>query len=218
MGRHGARLRWVVALVSVTVAVLATVDRFVEREREWAGGGDQVAVTVEARLPEPDQVPATAAALGWPDAENQVRGDPENQSVVLRLRWSGPSRVGRYQVILLDGRDTPARVVRPYAGWDAAGGTGYNWAGTYEVLAERYSWLAGTASRVTPDGSVTAPPDAGAVGTRALGDGSLVAVFRLGPRALPLDDPSRLVVAFCYVDPDGDVRWAKQVLVPPAHD
>ncbi|PZG21705.1 hypothetical protein C1I95_06775 [Micromonospora craterilacus] len=210
MGRHGARLRWVVALVSVTVAVLATVDRFVEREREWAHGGEQVAVTVEARLPEPERVSGAAATLGWPDAQNQVRGDPENQSVVLRLRWSGPSRAGRYQVILLDTRETPARVVRPYGGWDAAGHIGRSWADAYEALSERYGWLAGTAAD-TAD-----PADLGGVPTRAVGDGSLVAVFRLGQDALPLTDPSRLVVAFCYVDVDGEVRWAKRVPVPAA--
>jgi hypothetical protein len=216
MGRHGARLRWVVALVSVTVAMLATVDRFVEREREWAGGGDQAVVTVEARLPEPDQVAGTAAAFGWPNAAKNVFVDPDEQSVVLRLRWSGPPRKGYYQVILLDNRTVPARVVRPNGGWDSAGDTGFNWASAYDVLSQRYDWLADTASREELDGSVTTPPDLGAVGTRALGDGSLVAVFRLGPQALPLDDPSRLMVAFCYVDPDGDVRWAKQVPVPPA--
>ncbi|WP_433529065.1 hypothetical protein ACQPYA_22435 [Micromonospora sp. CA-263727] len=210
MGRHGARLRWVVALVSVTVAVLATVHRFVDREREWDRGGDTLAVTVEARLPEPDQVPAAAAALGWPDAANQVRGDTDSQSAVLRLRWSGPSRPGRYHIVLLDSRNTPPRVIRPYGGWDAAGATGRSWAGAYEVLSERYGWLAGAAAE-TAD-----PADLGGLPTRALGDGSLVAVFRLGREAALLTDPARLLVAFCYVDPDGDVRWAKQVPVPPA--
>ena len=216
MGRHGARLRWVVALVSVTVAVLATVDRVVEREREWARGGDQVAVTVEARLPEPDQVAGAAAAFGWTDAAKNVVGDPNEQSVVLRLRWAGPGRKGHYQVILLDNRAVPATVMRPYGGWDAAGDTGFGWAGAYEVLAERYDWLAGTASPEEPDSAVTNTGDIGAVGTRALGDGSLVAVFRLGRGAAPLADPSQLVVAFCYVDTDGEVRWAKRVPVPPA--
>ncbi|GIJ24002.1 hypothetical protein [Micromonospora lutea] len=212
MGRHGARLRWVVVLVSVTVAVLATVDMFVEREREWARGGDQVAVTVEAHLPEPEQVAGVAAAFGWPDAVNVI-GEPDHQSVVLHLRWSGPPREGHYQVILLDGRVVPARVLPPYGGWDAAGATGFNWAGAYEVLAERYDWLADTAPRETPDGSVTSG-DHGAIGTRARAEGSLVAVFRLDPHALPLDETSHLVVAFCYVEPDGEVRWAKRVPVP----
>ncbi|WFE47385.1 hypothetical protein [Verrucosispora sp. WMMD1129] len=215
MGRHGARLRWVVALVSVTIAVLATVDRYVDREREWARGGDQVAVTVEAVLPEPDQVADAVVAFGWPKPADNVVGDPDRRSVVLRLRWSGPPRKGHYQVILLDGRVEPARVVQPYAGWDADGDTGSNWAGAYDVLAERYAWLADTATREDPEGTFTTPPHVGAVGTRATADGSLIAVFRLLPGALPLTDPSRLVVAFCYVDPDGDVRWAKRVPVPP---
>ncbi|MEV4714773.1 hypothetical protein [Micromonospora sp. NPDC049374] len=215
MGRHGARLRWVVALVSVMVAVLATVDRYVDREREWTHGGDQVAVTVEAVLPEPDQVADAVVAVGWPEPADNVIGDPDRQSVVLRLSWSGPSRQGHYQVILLDGRVEPARVVRPYTGWDAEGGTGSNWAGAYDVLAERYPWLADTATREEPEGTFTTPDNVGAVGTRAIADGSLIAVFRLAPGALPLTDPARLVVAFCYVGPDGDVRWAKQVPVPP---
>ncbi|WBB54094.1 hypothetical protein [Verrucosispora sp. WMMD573] len=216
MGRHGARLRWVVALVSVTVAVLATVDRYVDREREWTRGGDQVTVTVEAVLPEPDQVAGAAVDFGWPEPVDNVIGTTDRQSVVLRLRWSGPHRKGHYQVILLDGRVAPARVVQPYAGWDADGDTGSNWAGAYDVLAERYGWLADTAAREEPDGTFTTPPNVGAVGTRATADGGLVAVFRLLPDALPMTDPSRLVVAFCYVDPDGDVRWAKRIPVPPA--
>ncbi|NLU77598.1 hypothetical protein HCA58_04145 [Micromonospora sp. HNM0581] len=216
MGRHGARLRWVVALVSVTIAVLATVDRYVDREREWAHGGDQVAVTVEAVLPEPDQVADSVVAFGWPEPVDSVIGDPDRQSVVLRLRWSGPTRKGHYQVILLDSRMEPARVVQPYSGWDAAGGTGFNWAGAYDVLADRYPWLADTATREEPDGTFGTPGNVGAVGTRATADGSLIAVFRLVPGAVPLTDPSRLAVAFCYVAPDGDVRWAKRVPVLPA--
>ncbi|RFS47306.1 hypothetical protein D0Q02_07055 [Micromonospora craniellae] len=206
-----------VALVSVTIAVLATVDRFVEREREWAHGGDQVAVTVEARLPEPDQVTGTAAALGWPHATDRVRGDPDRQSVVLRLRWSGPPRKGSYQVMVLDNRNSPPRALSPEGGSDAAGDTGFNWADAYEVLAARYDWLADTAAREESDGTESGAPHAGAIGTRAIGDGSLIAVFRLDPGALPLDDPSRLVVAFCHVDADGEVRWAKRVPVPPSY-
>jgi hypothetical protein len=217
MGRHGARLRWVVALVSVTIAVLATVDRFVEREREWAHGGDQVAVTVEARLPEPERVGRTAAALGWPHATDRVQGDPDRQSVVLRLRWSGPPRKGSYQVMLLDDRNSPPRVLRPEGGSDAAGDAGFNWSDAYEVLAARYDWLADTAAREEPDGTQSSAPHVGAIGTRATGDGSLIAVFRLDPDALPLEDPTRLVVAFCYVDADGEVRWAKRIPVPPSY-
>ncbi|WBB91731.1 hypothetical protein [Verrucosispora sp. WMMC514] len=216
MGRHGARLRWVVALVSVTVAVLATVHRYIDREREWADGGDTLAVTVQASLPEPDGVADAVVAFGWPEPADNVIGDRGRQSVVLRLRWSGPPRKGHYQVILLDSRVEPARVVQPYAGWDADGGTGSNWAGAYDVLADRYPWLADTATREEPEGTFTTAPNVGAVGTRATADGSLIAVFRLVPGALPLTDPSRLAVAFCYVDPDGDVRWAKRVPVPPA--
>ncbi|MGC5052031.1 hypothetical protein ACLQ2S_11340 [Micromonospora sp. DT48] len=213
MGRHGARLRWVVALVSVTIAVLATVDRYVDREREWARGGDQVTVTVDALLPEPDQVKDAVVTLGWPEPVDNIIGDPDRQSVAVRLRWSGPPRKGHYQVMLLDGRLEPAQVVQPYAGWDAAGGTGFNWAGAYDVLAERYPWLADTASGEELEGTFTIPDRLGAVGTRALADGSLIAVFRLAPDALPVTDPSRLVVAFCYVELGGEVRWAKRVPV-----
>ncbi|GIJ77469.1 hypothetical protein SAMN05443287_11285 [Micromonospora phaseoli] len=216
MGRHGARLRWVVALVAATVAVLATVDRFREREREWRSGGDAVTVTVEALLPEPDQVSDLAAAHGSRNAGKTVVGDPDDQSVLLRLHWSGPSQQGSYQVILLDNRDLPARVLRPIVGWDATGGTGFNWASSYEVLAERYDWLAGAAARPWSSDSLRTPDNLGAVGTRAVADGNLVALFRMGVGAAPLTDPSHLVVAFCYVEADGEVRWAKQVPVPPA--
>ncbi|MFV2101189.1 hypothetical protein [Micromonospora sp. LOL_024] len=216
MGRHGARLRWVVALVAATVAVLATVERFREREHEWRSGGDAVTVTVEALLPGPDQVSDLAAAHGSRNAGQTVVGDPDDQSVLLRLHWSGPGQPGSYQVILLDDRDLPARVVRPFLGWNASGGTGSSWSGSYEVLAERYDWLAGVAPRPWSSDSLRTPDTLGAVGTRAVADGSLVAVFRMGVGAAPLTDPSRLVVAFCYVETDGEVRWAKKVPVPAA--
>ncbi|GGM61358.1 hypothetical protein GCM10011608_53050 [Micromonospora sonchi] len=212
MGRPGARLRWVVALVSVTVAVLATVDHARQRERERTAGPDAVTVTVEAMLPEPDQVSDLAAAYGWRDGV--VVGDPDNQAVLLRLRWNGPPQPGTYQVILLDNRVTPPRVVRPIDGWDAAGSTGTNWAGSYEKLAARYDWLADAVSRPESSDSLRTPDNLGAVGTSAVAGGSLVALFRMGLGAAPLTDPSDLLVAFCHVDPTGTPRWAKPVPVP----
>ncbi|RIV36899.1 hypothetical protein [Micromonospora radicis] len=212
MGRHGARLRWVVALVAATVAVLATVDRLREQERDWERSEAAVAVTAEALLPAPGQVADLTAAHGWRDGA-AVTGEPGNQSVLLRLSWSGPGQQGSYQVILLDTRTDPARVIRPHSGWDAAGSTGFNWAGAYEVLAQRYDWLAGTAARPWSSDSLTAPDNLGAVGTRATAAGSLVALFRMGVGAEPLTDPSHLVVAFCRVGADGEIRWAKRVPV-----
>nr|WP_249412211.1 hypothetical protein [Micromonospora endophytica] len=202
MGRHGARLRWVVALVSVTVAVLATVDHARQREREQHGSPDAVTVTVEAMLPAAHQVADLAAAYGWRNGAT-VDGDPDNQSVLLRLRWSGPELPGNYQVMLLDKRLTPPRVVPPFDGWDAVGGTGFNWADSYEQLADRYDWLAGAASRPESSDSLRTPDNLGAVGTRAVADGSLVALFRMGTGAAPLTDPADLLVAFCHVDETG---------------
>ncbi|MEV6693022.1 hypothetical protein AB0M35_16270 [Micromonospora sp. NPDC051196] len=215
MGRHGARLRWVVALVAATVAVLATVDRLRDREREWEQGGAVVQVTVEAFLPTAGQVADLTAAHGWRNGA-AVTGNPQNQSVLVRLSWSGPARPGSYQVILLDTRTNPARVVRPHSGWDAAGSTGFNWDDEYEMLSQRYDWLAGTAARPWSSDSLTTPDNLGAVGTHATSAGSLVALFQMGMGAEPLTDPTHLLVAFCHVDADGEVRWAKRVPVTPA--
>ncbi|GIJ27650.1 hypothetical protein Vqi01_28120 [Micromonospora qiuiae] len=198
--------------MSVTVAVLATVDHARQRESERGASPDAITVTVEAMLPQPDQVADLAAAYGWRDGV--IGGDPANQSVLLRLRWSGPRQPGTYQVILLDNRVTPPRVVRPIDGWDATGSTGTNWAGSYERLAERYDWLAGLGPRPESSDSLRTPDNFGAVGTRAVADGSLVALFRMGVGAAPLTDPSHLLVAFCHIDPTGTLRWAKPVPVP----
>ncbi|TCB98048.1 hypothetical protein E0H26_10715 [Micromonospora zingiberis] len=214
MGRHAARLRWVVALVAATVAVLATVDRLRDQEREREQGGGTVQVTAEALLPAASEVADLTAAHGWREGAN-ITGDPQNQSVLLRLSWSGPRQEGTYQLILLDTRTTPARVIRPHSGWDAAGSTGFNWADEYETLAQRYDWLAGTAARPWSSDSLTTPDNLGAIGTRATTAGSLVALFRMGLGAEPLTDPAHLVVAFCHVDADGKVRWAKRVPVTP---
>ncbi|WP_341716794.1 hypothetical protein QQG74_22830 [Micromonospora sp. FIMYZ51] len=213
MGRHGARLRWVVALVSATVAVLATIDHARQREREHAASPDAVTVTVEAMLPAADQVADLTAAYGWRNG-SAITGDPDNQSVLLRLNWTGPSQPGTYQVILLDNRLTPARVLPPVGGRDTDGSVGANWADSYEKLAERYDWLAGLVTRPESSDSLRTPDNLGAVGTSATAGGSLVALFRMGPGAAPLTDPSDLLVAFCHVDFSGTPRWAKPVPVP----
>ncbi|MEU6021346.1 hypothetical protein [Micromonospora sp. NPDC047134] len=214
MGRHGARLRWVVALVSVTVAVLATIDHARQRQREHNASPEAVTVTVEAMLPQPDQVADLAAAYGWRDGSAPVE-DPDDQSVLLRLRWSGPGQPGTYQVILLDNRLDPPRVVPPTGGWDATGSTGFNWAGSYETLAGRYDFLAGAVSRPESSDSLRTPDNLGAVSTRAVAEGDLVALFQMGPAAALLTDPADLLVALCYVDPTGTPRWAKPVPLIP---
>jgi hypothetical protein len=203
------RVVLVAALLVVVIAVWVRDDR---RDQEWLHGGDQV--SVRARIDS-----ANAAGLGDVLAAAGVPREPgpvgARQIFVLQVAWTGSVEAGgRYQFILLDDRVTPSRPVRGYGSWGQGKGTGPNWAGAYEALAEHYSWLAGTASRQTASGWTN---DSEALDLSATPTGEGTLAYWLDEHDLPTTRPARdLALAMVLVDADGEVRWAKRV--PLHHD
>ena len=205
------RRRWILALTGVAlVAVLVTgVGLKVRRDHEWAHGGDSLRATAKIEVATADTFPATVAALGGPsDAQFALA---RASSVVVRVSWNGPTRTGdSYQLLVLDRRVTPPRPLPVHQGWNARGSTGSHWSGSYEVLAERYDWLARTASVQVQPGTWTS--NTMAIDAPADARGQLIGTFVADEGQLPFDDPSsQVLVALFLVDKDGDVRWAKRI-------
>jgi hypothetical protein len=198
---------------SVLAVVGVTALFWIQREREWAHGGDWLKVDVEVALATGDTFEKVIVGLGVPAGEATRVGD-DAESVVVRVRWSGsPHTDGAFQVIALDKRVVPPRPLAADGGWNSAGGTGSGWAGAYEVLADRYDWLRGVArANYTGADGVTTFPTA-AVDARAGEAGTVTAWFRQwGDGPIPLADPTReLVVALVDEDDNGDVRWARRI-------
>lgn len=198
-------------VVALGVGSVVAVAFKVRRDREWAHGGDALTAQIQLRLADAQSLPAAAVALGYPADEPVLLPSEFPQSVVVRVQWRGPAhRGGSYQLIVLDKRLTPPRPLPVYGGWNANGGTGSNWAGAYEKLAEQYDWLAGTASVQDATGGWTSVGQA--VDAPATDPGALTAIFLVPPGDPPVTDTAaHLLVSLFYVDDSGEVRWARRV-------
>lgn len=188
---------------AVVVAALVFSVLHLRRDNEWAHGGDDVRVTVDTEVASQSTFAATIERLGAP-ADRSTMRVTAGQVVVVRVSWTGASGTGSFQVVALDNRVTPPRLLPADGGWASDGETGSNWAGAYEVLADKYDWLADAA---------TPARDTAAVGAPATAAGSVTAWFRpTSENALPFQDADRdIVVALIKVDDSGDVRWARQI-------
>jgi hypothetical protein len=196
-----AGLGAVAAAAVVAGVVLLGAGR--EREREWAHGGDRLAVGVEVALADRATFESVAVRLGVPPGQ-ATRPPGADQFVVVRIRWAGPSPLdGSMAVMLLDKRVTPPRPLAAEAGWIANGGTGSTWGSSYEVLARKYDWLRGISAADLPIASVAAPAPSGTV----------TAWFRQwGAGSVPFADPAaEVLVALAHQDEDGEFRWARRI-------
>jgi hypothetical protein len=204
-------------IVSVAAAVVLVVAGVVllrvQRQREWAHGGDRLTVGVEVALATQDSFEGVVVRLGAPPGK-ATRLESAGQSVVVRVHWSASSPFkGAFELIALDGRVTPPRPLAADGGWDSGGATGSDWASAYEALAEHYDWLRGTAeANYTAVNGVTNFPTA-AVGTPATEAGTVTAWFRHGGDGpIPFADSKRdILVALVYLDDSGEVRWARRI-------
>jgi hypothetical protein len=143
--------QWIgAAVVVIAVAVAVAVVLHQRREREWAHGGDLLTVDVDASLATGRDFDELVEAAGVPKgrAERVVNA---SQTVIVRVGWRGHTGGGHLELMALDKRVTPPKPLTPDAGWDGAGVTGWGWAGSYRVLAERYDYLARLAEE-GPDG------------------------------------------------------------------
>lgn len=201
----------VVAAVVLVVAGLVLLR--VQREREWAHGGDRLTVHVEVALATQDTFEDVVVRLGAPP-RTATRVHSASQSVVVQVRWSASGQSnGSFQLLALDGRVTPPRPLAAEGGWNSAGVTGSNWAGAYETLAQHYDWLGGVAeANYTDVNGVTNFPTA-AVDAPAAEAGTATAWFRQwGDGPIPFADAKRdIVVALVYVGDGGEVRWARRI-------
>lgn len=204
----------IASVVAAAVLVVAGVVLLrVQREREWADGGDRLTVHVEVSLATQDTFEDVAVRLGAPP-RTATRLHSASQSVVVRVRWSASAHSdGSFQLLALDGRVTPPRPLAADGGWNSEGATGSNWAGAYETLAQHYDWLAGVAeANYTDVNGMTNFPTA-AVDAPATEAGTATAWFRQwGDGPIPFADAKRdIVVALSYVDDGGEVRWARRI-------
>lgn len=204
-------------IASVTAAAVLVVAGValvrVQREREWAHGGDGLAVEVEVALATQDTFEGVAVRLGAPP-HTATRLHNAGQPVVVRVRWSASAHSeGSFQLIALDGRLTPPRPLAADGGWNSEGATGSGWGSAYEVLAQRYEWLEGVAEGNYTDvnGMSTLPTPA--VSAPAAEAGTVTAWFRQwGDGRIPFADAERdIVVALVHVDGSGEVRWARSI-------
>ena len=206
-GRRRLQLLVVVGLI-VALVVGFTWASHQRRDDEWSHGGDKV--KVGARIEVTD-------AAGFGDALDAAGGTRNGaivgvqQGFVVNVTWTGPREAGGYyQFVLLDDRVAPARPVRPGSG--SAGGerVTLGWDGRYEVLHQRYPWLAATAARQLPDGSSTDSTEA--LGVPAKDRGSATLAFYDLEDANPVTDPAHdLELAMFLVDSGGEVRWARKI-------
>ncbi len=195
--------RWLAVAFAVLVVVAGVTVHLVDRARdhEWAHGGDALSVEVELRLVDAAAFGETALALGARPDQN-LSLPPEFQAIVARVTWTGsPVEGGSFQFVALDARPIPPRPLNGGGGWHSTGQTGSHWASAYEPLSVRYDWLAGTA-----DTPLTAAVDVPA--TRA---GQATVYFYAQPEGRRLGGREDVIIALFYVDPDGEVRWARRI-------
>lgn len=198
----------VVVVVVLAVGVVAALWlRDHRRDQEWAHGGDGVDARARITATGPAGFGDALVAAGVGREAGIARAA---QMYVVHVSWSGtPDQGGSYEFLLLDRRLSPPTPVRGFGVWDAEGGTGSNWSGAYESLADHYPWLARTASQHTDQGW-TNDTDALGVDATDSGDGTLA--YYLDPGQLETSSPERdLLLAMVFVDADGEVRWARKV-------
>jgi hypothetical protein len=209
---HGRVRRWIGVAVAAVVALAAVaITAKIQRDREWAHGGDSVNVSGVARIAETATFDATVAALGGPHGHH---GSPTGlRPMVVRVDWTTSTfEDGSYHLIALDKRSYPPRPLATQGGWNISGTTGGHWSSAYNALSEHYDWLAGTAPVVDSQGRVSLPWRA--VSAPASPTGTLTAWFATPDDQVPVIDPSvDLFLALFYTDKTGFVRWAKRISV-----
>lgn len=185
----------------------------VQRQQEWAHGGDRIKVDADVALADQKTFEDVVVQRGVP-AGKANRSVDADQSVVVQVRWSGVAGAGGwFQLIALDARTRPPRPLAADGGWNSDGATGANWAGAYGTLAEHYDWLQGVAESAFTGVQGMSVFPAAAVDAPALTSGTVTAWFRQwGAGRTPFDDATRdIVVALVYVDVSGRVRWARRI-------
>jgi hypothetical protein len=205
----------IVGAIAAVVLVVAGTAVFlrVQREREWAHGGDQLSVHAEVVLTTQDTFESVVVGFGVPPGE-ATRVEDADQTVVVQVRWSGsPYSDGSFELIALDRRVFPPRPLAADGGWTSEGGTGSDWAGAYEALAQHYDWLSGTAEANYTDVNDETEFPSAAVGAPATESGTMTAWFRQWSEGqIPFTDPAReIAVALFYVDDKGEVQWARRI-------
>src|SRR5262245_50863605 len=200
--RYRYVLGFVLCIAVSIAAVIFTVVRTIDRNAEWAHGGDRVTLAADLRLTDEASYADTVAALGGP-ADQQTA---DTADLVVRVRWSGPNNRahdGYYEFVVLSRSGGPT--LQPSEGWiDGADVGGFGWGGSFDVLSEHYPWLAGTRYVPTSNGSVTNNPLA--TGVAAAASGSLTIALMADDLA---GDPAaldRVVVGVFYIR-DAEVRW-----------
>ncbi|GAA4565946.1 hypothetical protein GCM10023176_15090 [Micromonospora coerulea] len=208
---------------AVVLAVAAVFVVFkVQRDREWARGGDAMKMNVELRLADHDNFEVTLAALGVPAHESNGRSPDGAQTVVAKVTWTGsPSDDGRLHLIALDKRMSPPRLLSGGGGWtpldlhwNRSGLLGSSWTSSYnKVLAKHYDWLAGLVPTRLPDGSYSVPYTLSpAVNLPASKSGTATVWFTPQQGSPQLTDPSQdIIIALFYVQEGDQVRWAKRI-------
>lgn len=221
------RLIWLTVVLAALVAVTVVVVRKVQRDDEWAHGGDRVTVTTEVRLADRETFDSVTAALGVPQGKSL--GLAKDQAVVAKVTWTGwKPGDGEFKLIALDLRVSPSRVLVGEGGWTSVsmswnptGLLGASWVSSYNnVLAGHYEWLAGLQPARLSDGSYTVPyTSAPAVTVPAEESGTATVWFTLPESGPQLSDPSNIVIGLVYVQGaslgrttlEDHVRWAKRV-------
>ena len=208
-----------VLLVASTVGVVLKV----RRDHEWAHGGDRMVVTVQTLLANPQSFRDAIAALGVPALESS--GLAQAQAVVAKVTWSGwmPDD-GHFQLVALDRRTSPPRVLAGDGGWTSvevvgnpSGQLDSGWVSSYDnVLAEHYDWLAGLQARYDAVPFVTMSPG---VLVPAKPSGTATVWFTV-PESFPaLTDQSNIIIGMIYfagpsltgVTLEEHIRWARRI-------
>ncbi|HEX5598542.1 MAG TPA: hypothetical protein VFX61_21365 [Micromonosporaceae bacterium] len=205
-------IRLAAAVALVLYAVVAVLK--VQRDREWAHGGDDVKVHVEVALTTEDTFEDVVVRLGAPPGET-TRYIGAEQTIVVQASWTdSPYDSGWFQLLVLDKRVVPPRPLAVDGGWNANGPTGSNWASAYEVLAEQYEWLRGVSSANFTDASGVSTFRTAAVDAPATTAGTMTAWFwQWGDGQIPLAEvTTEVMVVLFYVDDSGEVRWARRSL------
>jgi hypothetical protein len=215
-----------VIVAALTVTAVGVV-RKVQRDHEWAHGGDRMTVDVEVRLADPGTFDSTIAALGTPPGKSL--GLAKAQAVVAQVTWTGwAASDGWFQLVALDKRESPSRVLAGEGGWTPIGMSwnptgllGSSWVGSYDtVLAEHYDWLAGLQPARSPTGSYTAARTrTPSVNVPSTESGTATVWFTLPENAPQIADPSNIIIGLVYVQGAGlgrttleaHVRWARRI-------
>lgn len=187
------------AAAAVLVLIAGIVLLRVQRDREWAHGGDDLAVDVEVALADRQTFAGTVARFGVPAGAATAGAD--EQYVITRVRRAGsPGVGGRFVLLMVDKRVTPPGRLNGRGGWDGQQNPGFHWEGVYQPLSERYEWLRGFAA------------DSGVSAVEAAGDSSVAYFVPRRDGAMPITDPAREVaIALVHLDRDNEVRWARRI-------